>query len=227
MRNLFITLTLFIGAFFFTVENMVAGKPFEGVITFKITYPDNKFSESQMAMFPKVLTVSIKGSKARTDLQMSGMNTVEITDYNDKSKVALLNMMGQKYAIKQTAADIEKEMSVEGTSTIELSSETKVIAGYTCKKAVVTVNNDGIKSTYEVYYSNELGTKQANFDNPVYKDIDGVMLEFLLKNRDVNMKFTATSVEKKSLPAKDFEIPSDYVLTTQEELKSKFGGGGE
>ncbi|MEI7499748.1 MAG: DUF4412 domain-containing protein [Bacteroidota bacterium] len=206
---------------------VMSGKPFEGVITFKITYPDNKFSESQLAMFPKVLTVSIKGSKSRTDLQLSGMNTVEITDYNDKTKVALLNMMGQKYAIKQTTAEIEKEMAQSGTTTVELLGETKVIAGYTCKKAIITVNDDGVKNTFEVFYSSELGSKMANFDNPMYKDIDGVLLEFLLKNQEVNMKFTAISVEKKSLPAKDFEIPSDYTPTTQDELKSKFGGGNE
>ncbi len=227
MRKPLFALSFVLCIALFSSISVMSGKPFEGVITFKITYPDNKFSESQLAMFPKVLTVSIKGTKARTDLQMSGMNTVEITDYNDKTKVALLNMMGQKYAIKQTTAEIEKEMSQAGTTTVELSAETKVIAGYTCKKAVITVNDDGAKSTFEVYYSNELGTKMANFDNPLYKDIDGVLLEFLLKNRDVNMKFTATSIEKKSLPAKDFEIPSDYTLTTQDELKSKFGGGNE
>jgi len=136
-------------------------------------------------------------------------------------------MMGQKYAIKQTSAEIEKEMAQSGIPTVEESGETKVIAGYTCKKAVITVNDDGLKSAYEVYYSGELGSKMANFDNPWYKDIDGVMLEFILKNREINMKFTATSVEKKSLPAKDFEIPSDYTPTTQDELKSKFGGGNE
>ena len=58
----------------------IAGKPFEGVITFKITYPDSKFSESQLAMFPKMFTVSVKGSKARTDLEVSSMKTIEITD---------------------------------------------------------------------------------------------------------------------------------------------------
>jgi hypothetical protein len=121
--------------------------------------------------------------------------------------------------------EIEKEMAEAATPTIELSTEIKVIAGYTCKKAVITVNEDGAKSTFEVFYSSELGSKMANFDQPIYKDIDGVLLEFLLKNREVNMKFTAISVEKKSLPAKDFEIPSDYTLTTQDELKSKFGGG--
>lgn len=227
MKKLLFTLSFAICIVLVSSIAGMSGKPFEGVITFKISYPDNKFSESQLAMFPKVLTVSIKGTKSRTDLQMSGMNTVEITDYTDKTKVALLNMMGQKYAIKQTSAEIEKEMAQSGIPTVEESGETKVIAGYTCKKAVITVNDDGLKSAYEVYYSGELGSKMANFDNPWYKDIDGVMLEFILKNREINMKFTATSVEKKSLPAKDFEIPSDYTPTTQDELKSKFGGGNE
>ncbi|MCX6279792.1 MAG: DUF4412 domain-containing protein [Bacteroidetes bacterium] len=227
MKKNLVFIAILFCAFFLNLNYAISGKPFEGVITFKITYPDNKFSESQMAMFPKVLTVSIKGTKSRSDLQMSGMNTVEITDYTEKTKVALLNMMGQKYAIKQTSAEIEKEMEKGGKATVEITSETKVIAGYTCKKAVITLNDDGVKSTFEAYYTSELGGKMANFDNPLYKDIDGILLEFVINNREVNMKFTATSVEKKNLPAKDFEIPSDYTLTTQEELKSKLGGGNE
>ena len=227
MRKVFLVCSIAMIAVLFSTGATLAGKPFEGIITYKITYPDSKFSESQLAMFPKVLTVSVKGSKSRTDLQMSGMTTVTIDDYAEKTSVSLLNMMGQKYAIKQTTAEIEKENTAAGTTTVELSDETKVIAGYTCKKAVVTVNDDGVKTTYEVFYSSELGTKVANFNNPIYKDIDGVLLEFSMKTQMGNMKFTATDVEKKSLAAKDFEIPSDYTLTTQDELKSKFGGGNE
>ncbi len=209
------------------ISSAIAGKPFEGIITYKISYPDSKFSESQMAMFPKMCTVSIKGNKSRKDLEIGSMKTVEITDYIEKSSTTLVNMMGQKYAIKQTSTDIEKESAKEPVPTIELSSETKLVAGYTCKKALVTVNNDGVKTIYEIYYTNELGSKIANFDSPLYKDIDGVLLEFRINNHDVNMKFTTTSVEKKSLSAKDFEIPSDYTLTTPDEWKSKFGGGSE
>jgi hypothetical protein len=160
-------------------------------------------------------------------MQMSGMNTIEITDYTEKNSVSLINMMGQKYAIKKTTAEIEGENSAVGNTTVELSEETKVVAGYTCKKVVVTSNNDGVKSTFEAYYSSELGSKLANFNNPLFKDVDGALLEFSMKNQEINMKFTATSVEKKSIPAKDFEIPSDYTLTTQDELKSKFGGGND
>lgn len=203
-----------------------AGKPFEGVITFKISYPNSTFTESQMAMFPKIFTIAIKGTKARTDLQMSMGNQSVIIDYGEKSRVSLINMMGQKYAIKETTAEIEKELSEQPKPTVEYFEETRVIAGYTCKKAVVTVDDDGQKTSYEVFYTTELESQNVNFDDPLYRDIKGVMLEFSMKaQQDFNMKFTATAVEKKSVNAKEFEVPADFVMTTKEELKSRFGGG--
>ena len=204
---------------------LVAGKPFDGVITYKISYPESKFSEAQLNMFPKVMTVSVKGSKARTEMNVGGGTTVEILDYVAKTKVALINMMGQKFAIKQTAQEIEKENALQPKGTVSVTNETKSIAGYNCKKAIVTSDEDGVKSTFEVWFTEELGGKDANFDNPLYKDINGVMLEFLIKTPQITMKLSATSIEKKAVSAKDFEIPTDYTLTTQEELKSKFGGG--
>jgi len=203
-----------------------AGKPFEGVITFKISYPDSKASESQMAMFPKVLTVSVKGTKSRTDLAMSGMNTITITDHSEKTSVRLLNLMGQKYAIRETTAEIEKKIAAEGKVTVEYKDDTRTIAGYPCKKVIATVSKDGTVTTFEGWYNTEFGSKMANFDNPLFKDIDGTLLEFVMQSNEITMKFTATAVEKKNLADKDFEIPSDYVLTTQDELRSKFGGGG-
>ena len=204
---------------------LFAGKPFDGVITYKISYPDSKFSEAQLNMFPKVMTVTIKGSKARTEMNIAGGTEIEIVDYATKSKVTLINMMGQKYAIKQTQEEITKENAAEPKGTVNITNETKNIAGYTCKKATVTTNEDGVKTEFEVWFTDELGGKDANFDNPVYKDIPGVMLEFVIKTPQANMKLSATSIEKKSVSGKDFEIPPDYTLTTQEELKSKFGGG--
>jgi len=209
---------------FLSAGLLMAGKPFEGVITYKISYPDSKFTESQLAMFPKMLTVSIKAPKSKTEISTSMGNQVEIMDYNDKSKVGLINMMGQKYAIKQTYEEILKENADEAKPTVVLSPETKTIAGFLCKKATVTVDDDGQKTTYEVYYCNELGSAIANFDNPVYKDIDGVLMEFSTKTPQFTMKFSATDVARKSISTKEFEIPSDYTVTTKEELKSKFGG---
>lgn len=210
---------------FMASSALLAGKPFDGVITYKISYPDNKFTEAQLNMVPKVMTVSIKGSKARTEMNVGGGLVVEILDFVAKTKIALINMMGQKFAIKSTAEEIEKENASQPKGTVNITNETKNIAGYICKKAVVTTDDDGVKTTYEVWFTDELGGKDSNFDNPIYKDINGVMMEFTLKSPQANMKLTATSVEKKAVSPKDFEIPADYTLTTQQELKGKFGGG--
>lgn len=214
-------------ALFFGIAFANAGKPFEGVITYKISYPDTKFTESQMAMFPKLMTVSVKGDKSRTEIQMSGVSTVEIRNYTEKTSVALFDLMGQKYAIKASTAEIEKKIQEEGKPTVEITSETKVIAGYTCKKAIIKVTNDGVAATFEAFFTNELGGKNVNFDNALYKDIDGVLLEFVINTKEMNMKLTASSVEKKSLAANLFVIPSDYTQITKDELQNLFGGAGE
>lgn len=204
-----------------------AGKPFEGIITFKITYPDNKFSESQMAMFPKTMILYIKGNLSRSELPMSGASSTEIKNHLEKNSTTLLDAMGQKFAIRENPADIDKAVKSFGTVTIENSGETKQIAGHNCKKAIVHHNDKGIQTSYEVYFTNELGLPNANFDVPLYKDIEGVLLEYIIVSGEIRMKYTAASVEKKGLPSKDFEIPSDYKPITKEELNSIFGGGNE
>jgi len=207
------------------VSTFASPKSFEGVVTYKITYPDNKFSESQMAMFPKVMTITIKGDKAKSEIQTPMGAQVEITNYTEKSKVGLINMMGQKYAIPETTEQIMNDLKDEPVAEIQITGETKTIAGYTCKKAVVSVTENGSKTTYEVWFSEDFGAENPNFDNPLYKDIDGVLLEFSMITPQFTMVFSAISVEKKSISNKEFEIPADYTVTTKEELQSKMGGG--
>jgi len=208
MKKLFSSLLLAtLVTIIFPVLVIAGDKTSEGVITYKISYPDSKFTESQMAMFPKLMSVMIKGSKSKTEMITGMGNQTEINDYTEKSKVSLLDMMGQKYAIKETAADIQKEMEKEPPATVEVTNETKNIAGYLSKKAIVTTNQDGEKTVYEVWFTEELGSKDVNFADPVYKDINGVLMEFQMKTPQISMKFKVSSVEKKNVSAKEFEIP--------------------
>ena len=46
-------------------------------------------------MSPKVMTVSIKGAKARTEMNVGGGLVVEILDYMAKTKVALINAVNR------------------------------------------------------------------------------------------------------------------------------------
>jgi len=200
-------------------------KPFEGVITYKITYPNTKINESQMAMFPKILTITIKGDRAKSEIVTPMGPQIEITNYRDKTKVGLVNFMGQKYAVPETTDEILSEMKDDPVPEVRLTADTKTIAGYMCKKAVVTVNDKGKTTTYEVWYNEDFGASNPNFNNSLYKDINGVLLEFSMITPQFTMLFTAISVEKQTIPNKEFDIPADYTVTTKEELQSKMGGG--
>ena len=207
-----------------TISVMALPKQFEGIITYKITYPGSTFTEAQQAMFPKIMTITIKGQKTKSEIQTQMGSQIGITDYQTETKTQLINMMGQKYAIPQTAEEIKEEIKGEPEGEVQVTDETKTIAGYSCTKAIVTVNDDGTKVTYEVWFSKEFGAENANFDNPIYKDINGVLMEFSMITPQFTMKFQAIDVDKKKVSSKEFDIPSDYTVTTMEELQSKMGG---
>jgi len=200
---------------------------FEGVISYDITFPNSTMSADQLAMFPKAMTLSVKGTSTRNESGSAMGGMTQITNYDKKFTVSLINVMGKKLALKKSLDEINKEISNDPKPSVMTTMETKEIAGYKCKKAIVTIEKNGKKTSAEIWFTNELGGKETNFGNSVYKDIDGMLMEFSVTERNFTMKYTATKVEKKAVADSQFEIPADYTLTTQEELKSMFGGGGK
>ena len=132
-----------------------------------------------------------------------------------------MDMMGKKFAVKIAASDIEKEMEKAGEIEVIKTEETRDILGYTCKKAIVKLKDSGQEMT--VYYTDELSTGIENSNNPMFKDIDGMMLEFSMVQNGMDMHFTAVNIEKKKVSDSEFEIPEGYEEITQEELQSRFG----
>lgn len=197
-------------------------KEFKGVITFKITVEGSGVTDEMKTMMPKTMIMTIKGNKARSEMVMSMGKTISITDGDAKTAITLMDMMGQKIAIQSNYEEIMKEMADSPEAKVEVTSETKEIAGYLCKKAIVTIAEEDQEII--VYFTEELGSSTLNFDNPQFKDINGVMLEFEMPSAEFSMHFTAVSVEKKNVEDSEFTIPEGYQIKTKEELKSMFGG---
>ena len=196
-------------------------KDFKGVISYKITIEGSGVTEEMKAMMPKTMTMTVKGNKARTELIMGMGKTVNISDGDNKTSINLMDMMGQKIAFQSTTDDIMKEMANAPETKVEITSETKEVAGYTCKKAIVTIPEDDMEII--VYFTDELGSMALNFDNPQFKEIDGLMLEFEIPNEMFSMHFTAISVEKKNVDDSEFTIPEGYQIKTKEEMQGMFG----
>ncbi len=197
-------------------------KEFKGVVTYKITIEGSSVTDEMRAMMPKTMTMTVKGNKAKMEMIMSMGKTITITDGDTKSSISLMDMMGQKLAVKSTTEEIMKDLADSPEVKVEVTSETKDILGYSCKKAIITSVEDDLDMI--VYFTEELGTKDLNFDNPQFKDINGLMMEFEMPNDMFSMHFTAVSVEKKNVEDSEFDIPEGYQIKTKDEMKSMFGG---
>lgn len=200
------------------------GKAFSGTIEFELKYEG--MDPAQEAQMPKTITTIIKDNKSKTilDAGMYAMNT--ITDGDNETVLIYLDIMGQKMAYKQTKEELDKAQAEAVKPTVKLTDETKEIAGYTAKKAEITVIDEETleENVTIIWYTDEIGvSSKANFASQ-HEGIDGFPLETVSKGNDVTQTMTATSVKKGKVKETEFLLPSDAKEMTLEEFKEMFGG---
>ena len=222
MKNMFLILTAVVAVGLSQTNCVVAQKPFsEGKIVYAITYPDMEMDNQMAAMMPTEQVVYVKGMMTRTDFSMGmGINSSSIMNGKTGDMIALTDMMGTKSAVKLSADEIKKatDKSKSGSPKVTLTSATKVIAGYSCKKAVVTLEKGG---NLDIYYTDKINSKLAGMTD--YKEINGFPMEYAVEQSGIKMKFSAKSVTPEKVADNKFSIPSDYKVMTQEEMRKQFG----
>ena len=148
------------------------------------------------------------------------MTTNTIVDLGKKEALTLMSGMMGKTATKMSLAELEAKKESSTKPEVELIDETKKIAGYNCKKAILTTE-DGTE--LETWYTDEIVMGDLSGTNLANKDIPGFPLEFSSKNGPMTMLFTASLVEPKAKVDKklwDMTIPEGYKVVTTEELKN-------
>ena|SRR5688572_29976460 len=222
MKNIFIVAVIFIGIFTTHHQLVAQEKLNEGKVIYEISYPDMEMDPQMAAMMPTESVVYFKGNLSRTETSMGmGISSATIVNSKTNEMTALTDMMGTKTATIVDMDDQKKDKSdvKEEDLKIAHSNETKEIAGYACKKAILT-NADG--TTIEMFYTENI-TSSSQF-NTQWKSLKGFPLEYTLAVGGMNMKMTAKSVTKEKISDELFKIPSDYKLMTQEEFQKMLGG---
>lgn len=219
-NTIFLLLSLLIISSCSVFKSGSTEKSFEGTIKYSITYPESSIPEAQKQQLPGNLTLYIKGNMVKSEM-ITGMFTRKtIKDAEQQKATTLLDIMGQKYAIEQTKEDIRQQIEEQGKPKVTVTAKDKKIAGYDCKKAIVKSENEDEQT---IYFSPEIGNASLNFDSPVYQQIDGIPLEYQMKNNMFTMRLSAKEVTKKKISDDNFVIPDDYKKVTQEELQNMLG----
>ena len=219
-KNIYLTLILLA---FVSAGSLMAQRPgsaFKGTINYKITTPDAK-SDDQQTGTPQAMKVLLNGNKARIELMMGTISQIVLLDADAQTTMLLLDLMGQKVAMKPKGAE---GRPAGKEPIVETKPETKEIAGYLCKKAEIHYGDERSKANpIIVYYTDQIGNNKIFYDNE-YRNLPGIPMEFNYKMQGMNMYMIATSVEKGKVSNRDFEVPSEYKETTPEELRQMFGG---
>jgi hypothetical protein len=192
----------------------------EGVIEYKATPldPDN----SMASLAPSKMLVKFKDNFCVAEMT-AGMGlfaTSFISDPVHKNFIHMVKLINQKFAVVMGPDSLKKEIDADPKPIIEKLPETKLIAGYTCKKARVSFANNA-SPAFDIWYTKELNIENPNWSNP-YHEIDGVLMEYQLKRYGLELRFNAVSVSKASIDESIFTLPSEYKLISRAEMASKF-----
>lgn len=203
-----------------TPKKKKKSKMFRGTITYDISYDGDALTDLQKAKLPKTISVKKYDGMSKFDEVMGP--AVQTTIINPKAdKYTILIEVGEKKAAYLAKySDMHNDSTVQYTTVIDYSADTKIIAGFSCKKAIVTFTpKEGVddeERMFTVYYSEDLGGVEENEDG-FYKGIPGLLLESYQVSPGMAIKYTATLVKKGKVKDLDFLLPSDYKEFTEQE----------
>ncbi|MDG2343982.1 MAG: hypothetical protein P8L23_05340 [Flavobacteriales bacterium] len=184
-----------------------------GKIEFKIEYELIEELESQRSTLSNKMIIYMNDGFSRKEEVTRIGSQVLINDIKNNQSFLLMQIAEEKLAIQvQEPCD-----SNEIKEKITYLDQTKEIAGYSCKKAVLNTyeNKKEEANTIEFFYTNEIsGVYDLKF-----KNIKGTPLEFTVRSKGMTITYTATVISIAQQNDDLFEIPEDFTILSMSEFK--------
>ncbi len=167
-------------------------------------------------------TVYVKGNLSRSDMVSALFSSSTIHDSRNGTAVVLREVSGQKLLIRMNSDNWKEKNKRYQDISFTNTGETKIIAGYTCQKAIAKLK-DG--SSFTVYYTPDLVTENRDYDYQ-FKNLNGLPLEYELTQGKLTIRYTVSKINLNPVPASRFDVPkSGYREMTYEESKKMNVGG--
>ena len=198
-------------------NSTVKGKEIdEGVIEYKINYLEDIREKPMITFFPNQMITVFKHNSTYSIVDGGLFSLVYITNFKKGKNITLFKVLDRKYMYITDTSITPLGYHLDNKIILKYTNKEKTIAGYPCKQAFAIFPRK--QDTINIYYTEVLGIKHPNFNNP-YKTIDGVLMEFTVNMLDINMEFKAIKVKKKKVDPELFNPPKDYELISKKEME--------
>lgn len=157
------------------------------------------------SMMGTTLTVYIKGSRSRRDLENPSFKQITFNDSKSDTTIILREVGSAKYITYLDEAKRKERYKNFENITFTETGETKTILGYSCTKTVARLN-DG--STYNVYYTTAVAPSNTEYEYQ-FRNIPGFVLEYEseTENKKVRVNYTAVKISLTPVPNAIFDVP--------------------
>ena len=227
MKKLMTGVTLFLLAMVTLMPVAKAQKTsFTGTVVYSVALVGD-IPDQAKAMMPTEMIMKVSPDKLIQVMRSDMIDMKTIFDASSQVSYHLMNMMGQKFCIKNTKTQLDEQRKKAGmVMSVKSTSDTKTIAGHKCRRAIVTVKtNQSAAKTFDCFFTDDIDISKFSFGN-IFPEVKGLPLEFSMNQGAFILKMTAKSIKKENIPASVFAIPADYKQVTSDQLKSMVGGGG-
>lgn len=121
---------------------------------------------------------------------------------------------GWKKAATATPSEIEEGKSQFPEYTFTPGTETKVIAGFNCKKVIA---KDAKGATAEIWITNDI-TAPINGVSVLYTKVGGFPVQFRTFQMGQMVDVTFKSISDEKVPSKIFKVPADFEKISMADL---------
>ena len=161
-----------------------------GRINYRITYLNNSLDKRTRNILPSQMELLFDEKQASNNIEgFMGMYKLNaFTNFNTRKCSTFLKVLDKNYIFRGSKDEQMCCFDTMDDMIIQETDETKNIAGFLCKKAIVKLPSNG--ETFTIFYTDEITLKHPNATNP-YRKVKGVLMEFELTLIDLKMRFTA------------------------------------
>ena len=195
----------------------------EGSVTYNVT-AEGVPAEYAGMLKGMEMTIEFKTGKSRVEFSSPMQSSTTVSD--ETGSLTLMEMMGQKYFMKLSKADMDKETKKASEPKITYSDETKTVAGYECKKALIEVKDQkGETQKVNVWYCEKIPMTGGGRQMAQFKGLKGAPLQFEANQGPIKMTFAATKVTTNPVADTEFKLSTEgYTEMTMDQLKQMQGG---
>ncbi len=188
----------------------------EGVIEYRITFPEIGHESITAALLPDKMTYAFRETGFATYFETAGgmfKNNI-IADLDRRSLEHQLKVFRKKVRVNMNEMEINRMISQYPKMTVIKTNEVDTIAGYPCLKALIVFEDVGL-SDIEVYYTDQIKMLTPNWCTQ-YHEIEGVLMAYEIQEFGIRMRLEAIAVKPVNHTPEVFKGSEDYENITRE-----------